>query len=431
MALFSFGAVMSPGMVCLAIEVPGPTETIPGFRAPDPINRELEFELKQTGSLLFWFLPDRAYRAGKAQKRKIIPLVSMGDLGRVSFEQEGNAINLFVQWDKALEAARHIRILLPEFPGDGWHHFALHWDADTGLINAFLDGSPFFWIDQRVSPWKNVPTKSITLHASRFALGDVRISPIPFELNDQQSIVGTRNLGRLDYLIGAQDLGSLELNSLHGKTLIESSMANKASVDRWRLEGPGKIDFVNGWMKVESLRPEGPDGHVVFWCPQDFPERFVAEWDFQLLSENGLCIVFFAAKGVNGKGIFDPSLAPREGVFGQYVKGDIASYHLSYYADTPLEPRRTTNLRKNPGLNLVASGPVGVAPNSSAVHHVVLIKDGSRIRMAVDGKLIIDFDDRDGAFGPALRGGKIGLRQMQWTVGRCRNFRVSELRSAL
>ena len=427
MTILRIGGAILCGEVRGDTEVTGPTPGIVGLLAPNPIHRELNFELQQTGSLMFWFLPDRAYKAGETQKRETIPLISMGDLVDVSFKQEGEAINIFVKWDESLDTDRHIRIFLPEFPGDGWHHFALHWDADAGLINAFLDGSPFYWVNQQVSPWKNLPTKSIRLHANRFALADVQVFPSPFAPEDLKAIVGAQNLGRLDRLIGAEDLGALDVGPLRGEVLFEVSMADPAALEGWHLEGPGKIDFSDGWMHLESLRPHGPEGHVVLWCPQDFPDSFMAEWDFQLLSDDGLCIVFFAAKGLNGEDIFAPSLAKREGVFRQYINGDIASYHLSYYADAPLAPRRTTNLRKNPGLNLVSSGPAGVPPNSTAEHRVVLVKDGSRIRMSVDGKLIIDHDDKDGSFGPSLRDGKIGLRQMQWTSGRYRNFRVRRL----
>ncbi len=424
----AIGAIAVPESSEVSV-VGGPREGIDGLRAANPVSVVLDRELRQRGSLLFWFRADRGYQAGADVEVESIPLVALGDLVRVSFEQQGNAINLFARWNDSVDSAndRHIRVLMPEFPGKEWHHFALVWDADTGLINAFLDGTPFYWTDQRVSPWTNVAACEVILHADRFALADVRVAAEPTSVDELHEVIGEDRLGQLDGLLGAADLGALDARSLRGGTLFDCAMASEDELRDWRLEGPGEVSFRNGWMELKSRRPDGPEGHVVYWCPQNFPDRFVAEWDFQLLSENGLCIVFFAANGVGGEDLFDPFLAERDGIFQQYVSGDIASYHLSYYADTPLGPRRTTNLRKNPGLKLIASGPAGVAPNSSAVHHVVLVKDGPRIQMAVDGKLIVDFTDSDNSFGPALREGKIGLRQMQWTRGRYRNFRVSKI----
>jgi hypothetical protein len=49
--------------------------------------------------------------------------------------------------------------------------------------------------------------------------------------------------------------------------------------------------------------------------------------------------------------------------------------------------------------------------------------------LQVDGGVVIDFTDDGRRYGPVLEGGKVGLRQMQWTAGRYRNFRVHKLRS--
>lgn len=56
-----------------------------------------------------------------------------------------------------------------------------------------------------------------------------------------------------------------------------------------------------------------------------------------------------------------------------------------------------------------------------------LIKDGAQIIMFVDDRRIIDWTDDGSEYGPVLGGGKMGLRQMQWTHFRYRNFRVWEL----
>jgi len=53
-----------------------------------------------------------------------------------------------------------------------------------------------------------------------------------------------------------------------------------------------------------------------------------------------------------------------------------------------------------------------------------LVKHNNRILMYVDGRKIIDWLDDGKKYGPVLGGGKIGLRQMQWTHFRYRDFRV-------
>jgi hypothetical protein len=412
-------------------KIPGPDAIRSGYVwNQGPRHEVLPFELGPKGSLQFWFRTEEQQIPSAAVRPRKTPLVKIGDTVSVSFFHQGNAINLFIEWDEGVDTAidRHIRVLMPEFPGRSWHHFALHWDEESGLINAFLDGSPFYWEDQRVSAWKNPVSDTMTLYSDGFALADVRVANRPLDPERLREVLGPEFLGRLDHLLGAKPLGALDVESRKGELLYHNDLANPDAVAQWVLEGPGVVDHLgDGWLLMSSERPEGPDGHVVYWAPDDFPESFIAEWDFQILSEDGLCIVFFSAKGSGGEDLFDPSLQQREGLFGQYVRGDIDNYHISYFANTPLNPRRTTNLRKNPGLFLLASGPVGVVPGSQDVHRVTVVKDRNHIQLAVDGNVIVDFIDDGERFGPVLGSGKIGLRQMQWTRARYRNFQVSSI----
>ena len=57
-----------------------------------------------------------------------------------------------------------------------------------------------------------------------------------------------------------------------------------------------------------------------------------------------------------------------------------------------------------------------------------MIKQGTRIRMAVDGDIIIDFTDDGRRAGPVLAGGKLGFRQMQWSSTRYHNLRIYEVK---
>jgi hypothetical protein len=220
----------------------------------------------------------------------------------------------------------------------------------------------------------------------------------------------------------------MSLEGRVGSVLYASALASESDISGWRMEGPGRVTFEDGWMRMASERPDGPVGHIVHWCPRDFPSSFVAEWDVQPLSDHGLCIVFFAAKGENGEDIFDPALPERTGDFRDYIRGAIVSYHMSYYANTPFNPGRITcNMRKNNHFYLVTNGPPGIPPGSNKIHHILLVKDGAHSQLQVDGRVIIDFTDPGDRYGPVLGGGKIAFRQMQWMVAQYRNFRVREL----
>lgn len=213
---------------------------------------------------------------------------------------------------------------------------------------------------------------------------------------------------------------------IKGKLLYDNSLATSEKVNDWILEGPAKIEFKNNWMHIYSPNEEG---HHVFWCPIDFPGNFIAEWEVKNQEiDAGLCIIFFAAKGLKGESIFDASMPKRTlGTFTDYTKGSMNDYHISYYANGRDNPNReTANLRKNKGFNLVQTGEIGIPVQSTAVHKMKLIKQEGKILMYIDDRKIIDWIDDGIKYGKILQDGKIGFRQMQWTHFAYRNFKVWE-----
>jgi len=204
------------------------------------------------------------------------------------------------------------------------------------------------------------------------------------------------------------------------KLLYSNPLSEQRHVADWIMEGPGKLTFESGWMQMYSPKEEM---HHVFWCPETFPTNFIAEWEVQnLKTDAGLVIVFFAATGVGGQGIFDSSLQKRDGTFKQYTEGDIRSYHISYYANAAHnKDRGHANLRKNNTFTLLQKGREGVPTSSTRIHKVRLKKVAGNINMWVDERLVISHKDED---KPYLGGGKIGFRQMKWTKFQYRNFKL-------
>jgi len=237
-----------------------------------------------------------------------------------------------------------------------------------------------------------------------------------------------RNLGKKIFfvllLLAASNGYSQEFAK--GKLLYSNSLATSEKVNDWILEGPAKIEFKNNWMHIYSPNEEG---HHVYWCPVDFPGNFIAEWEVQNQEiDAGLCIVFFAAKGLKGQSIFDASMPKRTlGTFTDYTKGAMNDYHISYYANGRDNPNReTANLRKNKGFNLVQTGEIGIPVQSTAIHKMKLIKQEGKILMYIDDRKVIDWTDDGIKYGKILESGKIGFRQMQWTHFAYRNFKVWE-----
>jgi hypothetical protein len=210
-----------------------------------------------------------------------------------------------------------------------------------------------------------------------------------------------------------------------GTLLYSNSLSVPPDTAGWIMEGPGEIDFIDGWMQMYSVKEAG---HHVFWCSKNFPESFVAEWEVKNLHpEAGLCIVFFAARGLEGEDLFDSSLANRNGSFNDYIKGDINNYHISYYANGKDDPgREIANLRKNKGFYKVQSNEPGIPIHSTAIHKIKLLKFEGTIQLFIDERKVIDWIDKGLKYGPVLSSGKIGFRQMKWTRFAYRNFKVWE-----
>lgn len=208
-----------------------------------------------------------------------------------------------------------------------------------------------------------------------------------------------------------------------GKLIYRNTLSDKEAMKGWVMEGPGQMEFREGWMHVYS--PE-QQWHHVLWCPEIFPSRFIAEWEVQNVHpEAGLLIVFFAAHGTEGEDIFSASLPERDGTFRYYTRDRLNSYHVSYYANNPKNPdRELAHLRKNNAFALVQTGPEGIPKGSQAIHRIRLIKDEAHIQFFIDDRKIIDWRDDGVTYGPVYGGGRIGFRQMQWSHFRYRNFRV-------
>jgi hypothetical protein len=323
---------------------------------------------------------------------------------------------------------------MPELPGPATYLMQITWDANRGLHNAYVNGVPLQELGMSYPPWEFKKTaREVKTFDGPVTVSELKVQSRYLTAEAARESVPTELRGQNARVFGQGDRAApIETESRRGRLLLDNSLASRNEVRDWVLEGPGEITFADGWMQMRSTKPDasrGENGHIVYWCPQDFPERFVAEWEIQLVEEFGLCIVFFAAEGAGGEDIFDPGLPTRDGTFAHYIRGAINSYHISYYASTPgTRGRITSNLRKNNKFYLMSSGPIAIPAGSDRVHRMRLIKDGNHIQLQADGRVSIDFIDPGGdRYGPVYGGGKLALRQMQWTVGCYRNLRVWEL----
>jgi hypothetical protein len=214
------------------------------------------------------------------------------------------------------------------------------------------------------------------------------------------------------------------------KLIYENSLNSEKDVEGFVLEGSACISFPEGRMRMENrIDPsEGQKANFVYWCPEEFPADISISWDFWPLREPGLCILFFSAKGMEGKDIFDPSLAERNGEYDKYHHGDINALHVSYFRRRYEEERafHTCNLRKSYGFHLVAQGadPIPSVEDTRAPYHIELVKYSNEVWFYINELCIFNWIDDGKTFGPLLQGGKIGFRQMAPLVAEYANLKV-------
>jgi hypothetical protein len=382
--------------------------------------------LGQQGTLAVRFNAAQAYANGPVAAAVTTEIFTIPGVASCRCEQSPTVCALVWEWDPAV-GAEPLVVEIPELPGPEAYFLHYSWDAAAGTFTGYANGTPLRLPGVALPPWKMPAVAEI-----RLAPGTdlVSVQPTSLDAGAARAEVPAEYRGRRAELFGvvAAERPALDISGRLGAVIFESSLALTEDVMGWVMEGPGQIDFASGWMTLQSERPTGGDGNIVFWCPHDFPERFVAEWEVEVLSQQGLCISFFAAAGSQGEDLFAPTLRKRTGVFRQYTQSDIDCYHISYFANAPSAPGRiTSNMRKNSGFHVVTNGPPGIAPGQQGAHDVLLIKDGDRMHMQVDGRVVIDFLDDGKRYGPVLGAGKIGFRQMSPTVARYRRFRVQAL----
>jgi len=204
-----------------------------------------------------------------------------------------------------------------------------------------------------------------------------------------------------------------------GSCIYKNLFENEESIKEWKLEGQAIANFSKKGISLKNkLDPElcGDSAHWVLWCPIDFKGNIIVEWDFLPVSEHGLCMFFFSAKGKNGESIFSKSISERHGIYSEYHSGEINAYHLSYYRRKFSTERvfNTCNLRKSYGFHLVKMGadPIPSVQNVIDPYHMKLIKYKGFVQFYINDLLVLDWTDNGQEFGKILEDGKIGFRQM-------------------
>ena len=408
----------------------GPFEGSYGIRANEEsftIPFQLENKIYTIGSISFWLYFQEDCKSSLTNKSFDIS-ANFENCVRFHITSTKSEILLDTFWKKVGQSSEKREWLPIPSLAQGWHHFALQWDSESGTKEGYLNGTAIFPDSLKFDPWEHSNPDTLTLTLSnQVHISELRFDNTNFKTSDLTKWIPKEHLNKTNSAMGLTDLGELSDESINKGTLLyENLFKDPSDIKDWVLEGKvGKVEIKEDGMHQwpEEGNWEWPEGHFVHWCPQDFPSNFIAEWEMEILNNQGLCIVFFGAKGSIGKDIFDPSLNDRKGHFGKYINGDIDCYHISYFA----YDRVSTNLRRNPGFFLASNGPVGIKPSSQGIQKVTLLKKDREIVLSVNNRKCLEFTDNGERFGKAHTSGKIGFRQMYPAHTCFKSLRVWEL----
>ena len=125
--------------------------------------------------------------------------------------------------------------------------------------------------------------------------------------------------------------------------------------------------------------------------------------------------------------IRSPPLPNGKANFAEYTNGDINNYLLQFHPQNPTSGAHDNELRKNAGFALIQQTPAVIERGSPNIYKITVIKDGGKIMMFVDDKLIIDAVDNNALGTAPYSRGYIGLRQMKWTTASYDNIIVRKL----
>lgn len=219
-----------------------------------------------------------------------------------------------------------------------------------------------------------------------------------------------------------------------GELIYANPLKTTADVKGFILEGEAVVDFDEGRLRLKNkLSPDkGQASNFVYWCPEVFPDEVEISWNFYPLAEPGLCILFFAARGLlNGTDVhvLDKRLKPRAGVYEQYTQSDVSALQIAYFRRRWPEERalHLLNLRRAPGFELLAQGadPLPDVKDATPPYRLRLIKAKTGVRFFINDLLVVVWGADPTKMTPGA--GSIGFRQMAPLVAAYSDLEVRRL----
>ena len=246
-----------------------------------------ENSVSQQASISFILHTDKTYNNGRPEQEFTQTLIELSGLGSCILQKSISDILIYFQWENE-EIHNGFYIKLTDLPGPQKYVFQFTWDAEKGLLDGYMNGISFRMENtDYYKPWEvKGSATEFNVPSGPNRVTDVKVLSRYMPKNEAVKQVPKSLVGKMAHLLRLQSLPSpKDISKRKSKLLYSSPMNSKSSVKDWILEGPAEIRFEDNKMIMSSQIPNPPDGstgHFNFWCPADFPENIIVEWDCNL-----------------------------------------------------------------------------------------------------------------------------------------------------
>lgn len=323
-----------------------------------------------------------------------------------------------------------------------WYNIVVTWDKPAGVLKMYINGelaghnfsakeflvaSNKLFIGNPLMVISRLKIQSEAADQERVKKAYLSLRPQSNRLSDNTvcSIVLPQNKPDLD----------LKLDNTWGKAY-ECSFTDPKDLDQWTFQTG---DLLRDKFKLkttgEGLYWETPaEIHVesrgYLWCPVNVEGDQWIEYEFQLVSPNGLSLLIIYASGMQGEDVINDHGLKKTGSMGDMLL-NYRNYHWEYMRR--VEAMRTDvesqYVNKNPWAKSLYAGCVPRF-EQNRWYKIRFIKSGNRLYGSLDGKTVFDVQDNaNDNNGPVLNSGRVVLRQMYNTAMKYRNFKIYRKKS--
>ncbi|MDQ3813994.1 MAG: DUF1961 family protein [Armatimonadota bacterium] len=173
--------------------------------------------------------------------------------------------------------------------------------------------------------------------------------------------------------------------------------------------------------------PEAFGSQVYIWSHKSFEGNIYVEFEWKALKPNGLSLLMVHASGMTREDFMADYPKKTSGTMQAVHAENVRNYHWEYY-------REMNDVRNDVGTAFSRKNPFayrigfGSAPAPFAInewHKLQLVQNEGEIRGAIDGKILLEFDDNSRTnTGCILNYGHIAIRCMVHSALVFRNLKV-------